>query len=154
MHVILTLFKISFENRKIGSTPGQTLFVTLDGTDFPCNETHPMDPSLFSHKINSAGIRYDIALNIVTGDIVYWSGGDGAGVYPDLMIARNRIVHLLDPGEKILADKDYKDDRYFIYPSDLRGDNVVIKKMTARHKNINARLKIWGFFCNRFRHTF
>ena len=146
------MFKISFDNRKIGSAPGQRVFVTLDGTDFPCNEAHPFDQSLFSYKLNAAGIRYDVAINIVTGDIVYWSGGDGAGVYNDLEIARNGVVHLLDSGERILADKGYKDDRYFIYPSDLRGDNCMIKKITGRHENINARLKVWGFLRNRFRH--
>ena len=150
----LSHFKILFENRFNGMIPGQNVFVTLDGTDFPVNEAYPFDKSLFSHKLNAAGIRYDIALNIVTGDIVYWSGGEKAGEFPDIVIARNGILHLIDEGEMILADKGYNDKQYFIFPSDLRGDNTVIKKITGRHENINARLKVWGFLRNRFRHDF
>ena len=128
--------------------------MTLDGTDFPVNEAHPHDPGLYSHKLNAAGIRYDIAINIVTGDIVYWSGGEKAGEFPDLKLARNGILHLIDEGEMIIADKGYNDHRYFIFTTDLRGDNYMIKKITGRHENINARLKVWGFLRNRFRHDF
>ena len=128
--------------------------MTLDGTDFPVNEAYPFDKSLYSHKINAAGIRYDIAIDIVTGDKVYWSGGEKAGEFPDLKLARNGILHLIDEGEMIIADKGYNDHRYFIFPTDLRGDNYMIKKITGRHENINARLKVWGFLRNRFRHDF
>ena len=128
--------------------------MTLDGTDFPVNESYPFDKSLYSHKLNAAGIMYDVETNIVTGDIVYWSGGEKAGEFPDLTLARNGIVHLIDEGEMIIADKGYRYDRYFIYPFDLRGDNSVIKKITGRHENINARLKVWGCLRNRFRHDF
>lgn len=112
----------------------------------------PLEPAYFSHKFKDAGVRYDVALNIATGDIVYWGGGYPAGQYPDLVIARMGIIPLLRPGEKIIADKGYADTNYFIFPTDLRGDNSLIKKVTARHENINARLRCWGFLRNRFRH--
>ena len=35
-----------------------------------------MEPAYFSHKFKDAGVRYDVALNIATGDIVYWGGVD------------------------------------------------------------------------------
>ena len=97
---------------------------------------------------------YDVATNIVTGDIVYWSGGGKSGVVPDITLAKNWIVNLIDEGEKIIPDKGYRDDEYFIYSSDVRGDNSVIKKITGRHENTNARLKVWGFLRNRFRPDF
>ena len=106
----------------------------------------------YSHKINDAGVRYDVALNIATGDIVYWGGGYPAGKYNDLQQAQMGILPLLPAGEKILADKGYNDKKYFIYPIDLRGDNSLIKKITGRHENVNARLKCWGFLRQRFRH--
>ena len=67
----------------------------------------PFESAYFSHKFHDAGVRYDVALNIVTGDIVYWGGGYPAGKYPDLVIARMGIIPLLRPGKKIIADKGY-----------------------------------------------
>ena len=91
---------ISFENRKLRGIPGQTVFVTLDGTDFAVNEVTPFDVNYYSHKINDAGVRYDVALNIATGDIVYWGGGYPAGKYNDLQQAQMGILPLLPAGEK------------------------------------------------------
>ena len=75
-----------------------------------------------------------MVLNIATGDIVYWGGGYPAGKYNDLKQARMEIVPLLPAGEKILSNKGYNDQNYFIYPTDLRGDNSLIKKIMGRQK--------------------
>ena len=40
-------YQISFDNRFDKGVPGQTVFVTLDGTDFPLNEVTPMEPAYF-----------------------------------------------------------------------------------------------------------
>ena len=75
--------------------------MTLDGTYFPVNESYLFDKSLYSHKLNAAGIMYDVATNIVTDNIVYWSGGGKEGLVPDITIARNGIVHLIDEGKRL-----------------------------------------------------
>ena len=133
-------YQISFDNRFDKGVPGQTVFVTLDGTDFPLNEVTPFESAYFSHKFHDTGVRYDVALN-ATGDVVYWGGGYPAGKYPDLVIVRMGIVPLLLPGEKVIANKGYGDTNYFIFPTNLRKDNSLINKVTARQENINARLK-------------
>ena len=61
------------------------------------HEYYQFDDSLYSHKLNRLGIRYDVALCINTGDIVFWGGGFKAGLYPDLVISRMGIFLLLDP---------------------------------------------------------
>ena len=91
-------------------------------------------------------------MNIATGEIVYWGGGYPAGKYKDLQQAQMGILPLLPSGGKILANKGYNDQNYFIYPTDSRGDNSLIKNITGRHEKINARLKCWGFLRQRFRH--
>ena len=73
--------------------------MTLDVTDSSVNESYPFDKSLYYHKFNASVIRYDVATNIVTGDIVYWSGGGKAGEVPDLTLASKGIVHLIDEGK-------------------------------------------------------
>ena len=143
--------QIKFENRFDNMYPDQKNFVSLDGVDFPINESYPFDKNLYSHKLNGPGIRYDVAICIRTGNIVYWSGGDKAGKYDDLSLARRGICRLINPGEKILADKGYRDARYFVYPTNIRGDNALLKKISGRHENINARLNCWGVLRNRYR---
>ena len=66
--------------------------------------------------------------------------------------SKNGYNPIVTSRRKIIADKGYGDTNYFIFPTDLRGDNSLIKKVTARHENINARLRCWGFLRNRFRH--
>lgn len=34
--------------------------------------------------------------------------------------------------------------RYFIYPATEIGDDAFLKKVSSRHKNINAQLNCWG----------
>ena len=79
--------------------PGQTVFVTLDGKDFQMNEVTSWTRMFYSVKFNGPGVRYDVAIDIQSSEIVYWSGGDMAGKYNDLVLARRGIIPLLMPGE-------------------------------------------------------
>ncbi len=69
--------QINWEKRKINMTPGQYIFNSLDGTDFKCTEKEdfPENRRWYSHKFNGPGLRYEIALSIKTGDIVWAYGG-------------------------------------------------------------------------------
>ena len=95
---------------------GQKLYVSLDGTDFRIQEPSPFSRKWFSHKFKAAGLKYEVGLSIETGDIVWASGGIPAGLMNDLALARSNYVNFLEEGETTLADKGYKDSRYFIYP--------------------------------------
>ena len=67
---------------------------------------------------------------------MFWGGGFKAGVYPDLVISRMGICVLLDPYERIIADKGYEDAQYFIYPATERGDNALLKKILVDTKTV------------------
>lgn len=60
------------------------------------------------------------------------------------------MVRQLRPNEKVLADRGYRDLRYFILPDPVntRRHNLIM----ARHETVNARLKIFGILTQRFRH--
>lgn len=53
--------------------------------------------------------------------------------------------------EKAIADKGYKDRRYFITP-ETHPKNPKINLILARHETINKRLKQWKCMSVRFRH--
>ena len=66
-------------------------------------EPSPFSPKWFSHKFRGPGIRYELALCIRTGDIVWAYGGFPCGEWPDLKLARDLFAVLgLREGENRL----------------------------------------------------
>ena len=137
----------------INASPGATLFVSLDGTDYRIMEPTPFDKKWYSFKFNGPGLRYEIALAILTGHIVWANGGLPCGDWPDLRLARNAFVEFLEPNEKALADKGYNDTDHFVFPSDSRNDNKRQKVIMARHETVNRRMKEFAVLGQRFRHA-
>lgn len=78
-------------------------------------------------------------------------GGYPCGAYPDLKLARDAYIHSVDRGEMTLADKGYKDNRFFLLPNELNGNYH--KKIMARHETVNKRLRQYKILKNTFRNT-
>ena len=134
---------------------GSVCKVTVDGTDFKINEPTPFDSKWYSHKIKHAAVRYEVVVSIQKGWIVAWNGPYPAGKWSDLKIARHSLVHELDPGEKVLADKGYRDSSgIFVTPT---GGHTNLDRMKAdaraRHETINVRVKCWKILEQRYRHN-
>lgn len=128
----------------------QTCFVSLDGVDFKILEPMPFNKGWYSHKFKSAGLRYEVGLNIRTGNMVWTFGGYPCGLYPDLSLARETYIHSVRRGERTMADKGYKDDAYFILPND---ENKTLHKLImSRHETVNKRLKQFNILKHDFRH--
>ena len=106
-------------------------------------------PKWWSHKFNGPGLRYEVALCIRTGEIVWVNGGLPCGEWPDLRLARNAFIDCLQPGEKALADAGYRDQQYF----ELANNDPQKQRILARHENFNARIKLFCCMKDRFRHA-
>jgi len=122
-----------------------------------------MDPRDYSHKLEHAGLRYEVGLSLgPSAEIVWFRGGVPCGSWPDIVLAREGpdpvISHLL-PGELILADDGYRDSRYFLYaisnPHSQREHayNARHKRTMARHEYVNNMFKRFLCTTNRFRHS-
>ena len=57
-----------------------------------------------------SAFRYELAIDIIEGNLVRIEGPYPAGKYPDITIFRLGIKHDLDPNERVLADKGYVGD--------------------------------------------
>ena len=123
--------------------------VSLDGTDFRIMEPTKFDPKWWSHKFNGPGLRYEIAICIRTGEIVWTNGGLPCGDWPDLRLVRNAFIDRLLPGEKALADYGYRDQRYFEFPNGCRQKKTIL----ARHETVNSRIKLFACMKEKFRHS-
>jgi hypothetical protein len=140
---------ILFDNRFLGDV-GNLCLVSVDGTDFRIFNIKPFWTGWFSHKFKGPGLRYEVALNIMTGDIVWINGPFPCGRYPDITIFRSALMHELQPGEKVEADLGYRGERTKVRLP-VPGDDIQ-QRVRSRHETVNRRFK--QFIClNRvFRH--
>ena len=102
--------QIQWERRKINDI-GNDCMVYVDGVDCQyktCyNHRGKPDNRFYSQKFKKSGLRYKVASCIRSDEIVWISGPHLPGVKNDLMIFRESLMHMLDPGERVEADAIY-----------------------------------------------
>lgn len=123
----------------------------MDGVDFPILEPIPFSSKWFSHKFRGSGLRYEIGLCIRTGHIVWANGGYPCGEFSDLKLAREAYVLSVNVGELTLADKGYKDDIFFLLPSEQ--NSSYHKLIMSRHETVNKRIKQFNILKMPFRNN-
>ena len=130
--------------------------VTVDGTDFRINEPKPFWPGWKSFKFNGPGVRYEVALCICTGDIVWINGPFPCGQWPDLKIFRHALMGELLDGEKVEADLGFQCEKLYINEFNIflseRGQRQKYLAR-ARHETVNKRFKQWNCLQRVFRHN-
>lgn len=126
--------------------------LSVDGTDCKIFEPSPFSTHWFSHKHNGPGIRYEVAISVATGHIVWVHGPFPCGKYNDIRIFRLKLKNLLLPHEKVIADRGYRDEKCVYLPNDLIYADNLYSSVRARHENANRRIKQFNIISNRFRH--
>jgi hypothetical protein len=103
------LFKqIEWDNR-LRQDNGGISEVSVDDTDFRINQPTPLWKGWYSHKFKSVGVRYEVAISIQSGDIVWIHGPFSCGKFPDLTIFQMGLKQMLLPtSERSKADGDYR----------------------------------------------
>jgi len=116
---------------------------------------NPYDPRFKSHKIGKAALRYELAICIRTGDIVWVNGPFPAGAWNDIAIFKGGIMKMLDEGEKCEVDNGYiglgkyaRNKHVFV----SRVDRKAKSKALARHECVNRLIKKFNCTKNMFRH--
>lgn len=122
---------------------GSTCLITVDGTDCRIYEPAPFDRKWYSHKFKGPGLRYEVGVCIQTGWIIWKNGPYPCGRWPDLKIARDKVLKRLRLQEKVLADGGYADGFTFCEtPTGRNNPDQQMKQLArARHETINRRLK-------------
>jgi len=87
----------------------------VDVTECPIERPFLNEWEFFSGKKRRHTLKYEIAVHIQTGRIV-WIAGPFRGSVHDLTIARNGFIHNLFHNEQVLGDKAYVGDPRFIAP--------------------------------------
>jgi hypothetical protein len=130
----------------------------VDGTDFPLawGSNHKR-LSCYKFK-GKPGLRYEVAVCLRTSDIVWTSGPHFPGLYNDLQIFREALIHMLDDGERVEADKGYLGDHpwYVKIPDGVNEKNdrtLLDSRQRSRHETVNNRFKRFGCMRMKFRHS-
>jgi hypothetical protein len=128
----------------------------VDGTDYKIAEH---GPAFSSHKFAmKSGLRYEIAICILTGDIVWLNGPFPCGRNNDLTIFRSSLMSHLAQAERVEADDGYlgeaplhvKCPKSFTNPQETE---AMQQRVRNRQETVNNRLKNWGVLRQLFRHS-
>jgi len=135
---------IVWANRFINWDPKSPATVSVDGTDTWIQEPWPRSRIWWSHKLNHAGLRYEICCCIQTGDIVSING-PFPGNMSDREIFDLGLSLQLMPGELVEADNGYN-GRVQIQTAAQGPDRASKRqksKVRGRQENVNRRLKVF-----------
>ena len=106
-------------------------------------------------KFKSA-LRYEAAVSILHGDLVWINGPYEPGIYNDIKIFRDALIYELEPGERVEADDGYIGEA----PLHVKCPKSIGKKeitaamssmVRSRHETINKRFKQWNILNACFR---
>ena len=103
-------------------------------------------------------MRYEVAVSVQNGDIVWIHGGFPCGTMPDISIFRSALISELDDDELVIADNGYRGEPgKVLTPVALTlCGNIELKDLAsvlrARHETCNRRFKTWGCLAQTFRH--
>jgi hypothetical protein len=151
---LLYYYQIVWDNRYLSQVAGNLCLVSVDGTDFRIPEPSPFNAKWWSHKFNAPAIRYEIAICIQTGHIVWIHGPFPSGEWPDIRIARDALIPSLDENEMYVADEGYVDGNgRAITPSEFGGLwGHQMSVVRGRHETCNGRFKYSNILSRTFRH--
>lgn len=150
--------KILFENRKKDDV-GNDALTQLDATDCETTNQGKSKKAFYSFKFRHNGLRYEIGINIRTGDIVWIMGPWPCGDWPDVECLRSDLKHHLEEDERLETDDGYigEDPCITLCPAGVRAmesDSWHKKRgeVRSRGETANHRLKTYKVLGGKFRH--
>ena len=145
--------QIDWSSRK--KHPDHDTHVSVDCTDCKILQKGRAFASFkFAKK---SGLRYEVGVGIMTGEIVWINGGFPCGLFNDLTIFRASLATMLDPQERVEADDGYATESPYrakvtgamFNPEEAR---VYQKRVQGRHETVNARFKGFKILSDVYRH--
>lgn len=118
-------------------------------------QKQPFWSGWYSHKFNGPGVRYEVAVCIRTGAIVWIHGPFPCGAWPDIKIFRHALVNMLEAGERVESDAGYIGEHpaktCIPDPLDTPAKADMRSRVRARHETVNKRFKNFGCMKQVFR---
>ena len=101
---------------------GYYCLISVDGTDFQVYRQKGSYKFWYGYKFKKPGVRYEVAISIISGDIVWINGPFPCGFYNDIKIFRQGLKNMLEDGERVEVDDGYLGEapRYVLCPKAIR----------------------------------
>jgi hypothetical protein len=121
---------------------------------FPWNKH--ISPVWYSQKFDGPGVRYEIALAILSGDVAWVNGPFPCGMYNDYTIFEKKgLLDQLGENERVEADDGYSplDPEFVKCPSGIQHPEekqAMRRRVMGRQETINKKLKEWGCMNKKF----
>ena len=147
---------IKWKRRKKNDRLNDAL-VSIDGTDMHMQQLRPFWKGWYSFKFHGPGMRWEVAICILTGEIVWIHGPFPCGRWPDIEIFRHSLKSHLGRLEKGTTDDGYMGEPHKILcprlSSKTRKDKEMRGIIRGRHETVNKRLKDWSCLAETCRHS-
>ena len=127
------------------------IYISVDGTDCRIEEPSPFSTAWYSHKFNGPGVRYEVAVSIHNGYVMWANGPYTCGRFPDQNIFNLGLSKMLGNKERVIADSGYSGLKCLKnYP----GKPILhSRRIRARNETVNRRFKHFNVLGKRFRHN-
>ena len=144
---------------RLNSSLTETFIVTVDGVDFRVWEKQhplfPIDKSQCSQKFSHGAVKYEIAISIFEPKVVSIDGPHRGGKH-DLTIFKEKLMHLIREGKKVIADRGYRSNQLQMLSTPNALDSKQLhnfkSRARARHETFNGRIKKFQSMEQTFRH--
>ena len=163
VRMIASLKEKKFVWPEYNNPNGRIYIVSVDGVDFKVWEMkHPtmtLDKGLYSQKFNHGALKYEIAIDIYTSQVVWISGPHKAGVH-DKTVFEMGLQAKIPQGKKAITDRVYgakaKPDEHTKLSLPNPCDDKVLANFKARvrsrHESFNGRLKFFRSLADTYHH--
>ena len=147
---------ILWENRRVDDILNDAL-TSVDGTDCKVPNYKPFWKGWYSHKFNHSGVRWEVAICLRTGEVVWIHGPFPCGRWPDILVFRHALISHMDVDEKAEADDGYIGEPTKTLTPKINSQNqsdAQYRQYTCnRQETINKRFKDWKCLGKMLRHS-
>lgn len=153
--------QILLENR-FKDDKGYDCLMSVDGADFMIQEPWPYKKATsskwYTNKFAGPGLRYEVGVSILGGDIVWVNGPYLPGKVNDHTLFKEMgLLEHLEEGERVETDDGYlrldpeftKARSSIFHPDKHKGRRNTIR---TRHETINRRMKVFQCLARKFHH--
>jgi len=135
---------------------GNDCLLSVDGTDFRIALGY--SKPFWSFKFKKSGLRYEVGLCILTGDICWWSGPYAPGKWNNSTVFWDSLQLMLEPGERCETDRGYQGSA----PTHVKCLGVLWadpntaemqQRVRSRQETVNERFKNWAILSTPYRHN-
>jgi hypothetical protein len=120
----------------------------------------PYNREQYSHKFKHGGLKYEIAIDIFTGRVVWISGPHRGGLHNKTIFVEMGLREKIQLGKKFVTDRVYgaiahpEDHLKLSLPNPLddKETNNFKARVRARHETFNGQLKFYNSLLDTFHH--